>query len=239
MTTTPTGAFRAPVEAGEVVTLLLPTVWSGAWAGTSDHVGVGAGCVLVVNSMLTSWSRPFETPSSTAAEEVARLRDRVIEAAGLSRQDIARGIGVDRRSLSGFVTGEIRPSELRLRALQVLADSAEWAAARYGVRAKEILREDTAEGAPLDLIASGRMSVIDSMESAAEALGLVRHGAVTVRTRASNRVPLYLKARETWSNRLDKPIAGGEVRDPAVYEQELSNAARSRAGNPRPRRKQI
>ncbi len=239
MASTPTDPFRAPVEAGDVVTLLPPTVWSAAWSGTSSHVGVVASRLVVVCAGQTSWSLPFESPSPTAAEEVARLRDRIIDAAGLSKQDIARGIGVDRRSLSGFVTGEIRPSELRVRALHVLADSAEWAAARYGVRAKDVLRENMGEGVPLDMIASGRSAVVDEMERAAEVLGLVRRGAVTVARRISNREPLYLKARETWSNRLDKPTAGGQVRDPAVYEQELSNAARLGPGTARPRRKQI
>ena len=154
----------------------------------------------------------------------ARLRDRILEAAGLSRQDIARGIGVDRRSLSGFVTGEIRPTEARLRALQVLADSAEWAAARYGARAKDVLRVDTGRGAALDLIAEGHTSVIGEMEEAAVAVGLVRRGSVSVRTRKTNREPLHLKAREAWADRVDRPASGGRVQDPTVYEQDLSMA---------------
>lgn len=238
MATTPTGPFHAPARAGDVVTLLPPSFWSAAWSGTSDHIGMVASGAIVVNTMSTSWSVPFVSPVRTAAEEVAHLRDRVIDASGLGKQDIARGIGVDRRSLSGFVSGEIRPSGPRLRALQVLAESAEWAVARYGVRAKDVLREDTGNGAPLDLIASGRTTVVDAMERAAEALGLVRRGAVSMRTRVSSREPLYLKARQAWSNRLDKPTAGGQVRDPAVYEQDLSNTARS-LPVARPRRKHI
>lgn len=238
MATTPTGPFRAPARDEDVVTLLPPPIWSTAWSGTSDHIGMVEGCVVVVNTMPTSWSVPFVSPVRTAAEEVTHLRDRVIDAAGLTKQDIARGIGVDRRSLSGFVSGEIRPSGLRIRSLQALAESAEWAAARYGVRAKDVLREDSGNGAPLDLIASGRTTVIDAMELAAEALGLVRRGAVSIRRRISSREPLYLKARQTWSNRLDTPTAGGQVRDPAVYEQDLSNAARSQPVA-RPRRKHL
>lgn len=237
MATTPTEPFRAPIDEGDLITLLPPMSWSVAWSGTGGIVV--ANCVFITNPGPTSWSLPFESPAPTPAEEVARLRDRIIDASGLSKQDIARGIGVDRRSLSGFVTGEIRPSELRLRALYVLADSSEWAAGRYGVRARDVLREDTGEGAPLDMIASGRMMVMDEMQRAAEALGLVRRGAVTVRTRVSNREPLYLKAREAWSHRLDKPRAGGQVRDPAIYEQDLSNAVRPGAQSARPRRKQI
>lgn len=239
MAPTPTEPFRASPDDRGVITLLPPTSCSMAWSGTSDHIGVVASCVLVAHCGPTAWSIPFESPSPTPAEEVARLRDRIIAAAGLTKQDIARGIGVDRRSLSGFVTGEIRPSDLRLRALHVLAESSEWAAGRYGVRAKDVLREDPGDGALLDLIASGRTSVADEMQHAAEALGLVRRGAVTIRTRATNRAPLYLKAREAWAHRLDKPTAGGHVRDAAVYEQDLSKAVRSGAEGTRPRRKRI
>jgi hypothetical protein len=101
-----------------------------------------------------------------------------------------------------------------------------------------VLREDAGEGVPLDLIASGRTTVVSEMERAAEALGLIRKGAVSVRRRSTNREPLYLKARETWSNRLDKPAAGGQVRSPAAYEQDLSHAAES-APSGQPRRKRI
>lgn len=236
---TPTEPFHAPALAGDVITLLPPSIWSAVWTGTSDHVGVVGSCTVVVNAMTTPWSAPFESPAVSASEEVARLRDRIIEAAGLTKQDIARGIGVDRRSLSGFVTGEIRASEPRIHALEVLAESAEWAATRFGVRAKDVLRVDAGEGAPLDLIAAGRTTVMGEMEAAAQALGLVRRGAVSVRRRVSNREPLYLRARERWSDRVDVPTGGGEVRDPAVYEQDLALAVTSEAPSTRPRRKRI
>ncbi|MCA1706814.1 MAG: helix-turn-helix domain-containing protein [Actinobacteria bacterium] len=236
---TSTGPFCAPAEPRDVVTLLPPPICSAIWSGTSDHMGIVRNWVVVVPTVATPWSLPFQSPAPTAAEQVARLRDRVIEAAGLSKQDIARGIGVDRRSLSGFVTGEIRPSPLRVRALEVLAESAEWAATRFGVRARDVLQEDAGQGAPLDLIAAGRTSVVSEMELGANALGLVRTGAVAVRRRSPNREPLYLKARDTWSAWLDKPTAGGQVRDLTVYEQNLSDAAESRPSRGRPRRKRI
>lgn len=239
MATTSTDPFYPPAEPRDVVNLLPPSIWSAAWSSTSDHIGIVKTWVVVMPTVATPWSVPFQSPAPTAAEQVARLRDRVIDAAGLTKQDIARGIGVDRRSLSGFVTGEIRPSPLRVSALEVLADSAEWAARRFGVRAKDVLQEDAGEGAPLDLIAAGRTSVVNEMERAAEVLGLVRRGAVSLRRRSPNREPLYLKAREVWSAWLDKPTVGGQVRDPTVYEQNLADAVKSRPSNDRPRRKQI
>lgn len=238
MTTTSTDPFHAPADSREVIRLLPPVIWSTMRSATTDHLGLVRDRVVVVTPAATPWSIPFESPAPTAAEEVARLRDRVIDAAGLSKQDIARAIGVDRRSLSGFVTGEIRPSRLRVRALAVLAESAEWAATRFGVRARDVLREDAGEGAALDLIASGRTTVVNEMERAADALGLVRSGAVSVRQRSATREPLYLKARETWADRLDTPAAGGHVRAPAAYEQDLSQAAESQPTR-EPRRKRI
>lgn len=238
MKTTSTDPFSAPADPRDVVKLLPPSIWPTVPTATSDHMGVVRNWVVIVAPVATPWSIPFEPLAPSAAADVAQLRDRVIGAAGLSKQEIARGIGVDRRSLSGFVTGEIHPSRLRVRALEVLAESAEWAAMRFGIRARDVLREDAGEGAPLDLIASGRTTVVSEMQRAAEALGLVRRGAVAVSRRTTSREPLYLKARETWSNRLDRPAAGGQVRSPAVYEQDLSNASESRPSG-RPRRKRI
>lgn len=233
MTTTSTDPFLAR-DPRLVVELLRPPIWSTTLSATSNHVGIVTSWVVEVTPGATPWSIRFESPAPTPAAEVARLRDRVIDAVGLSKQDIARGIGVDRRSLSGFATGEIRPSRLRLRALEVLAESAEWALTRFGIRARDLLREDAGQGAPLDLIASGRTTVIAEMELAAEALGLVRRGAVSIQPRSANREPLYLRARETWSNRVDKPTPGGDVRPLSVYEQDLSQAAQSRpSGGPR------
>lgn len=237
MTTTSTDPFHAPADSREVVRLLPPLIWSSMRSATSDHLGLIKDWVVVLTPAATPWSIPFES-QPTAAEEMAALRNRVIDAAGLSKQDIARAIGVDRRSLSGFVTGEIRPSRLRVRALAVLAESAEWAATRFGVRARDVLREDAGGGSALDLIASGRTNVVNEMERAADALGLVRSGAVSVRRRSATREPLYLKARETWSDRLDTPAAGGQVRSPAAYEQDLSQAAESQPMR-EPRRKRI
>lgn len=239
MAATSTSPFRAPAEPGSAVTVLPPLAWSAVWSGTSDHIGLLANCTLAPIDLQTSWSLAFVSPASTAAEEVARLRDRISDSAGLTKQDIARGIGVDRRSLSGFVTGEIRPTDARLRALRVLADAAMWAASRYGVRARDVLREDLGDGAPLDLIAEGRSDVVREMELAAEVLGLVRRGAVSVKSRRTNRDPLYLKAREAWSDRIDSPAPGGRVRDSAIYEQDLSEAPLTPPAPPRPRRRQI
>jgi len=235
---TSTTPFRAATRPEDLVTLLTPLAWSAAWSGTSDHIGLLANRDLAPIRLQTTWSSAFVTPAVTAAEEVARLRDRIGDAAGLTKQEIARAIGVDRRSLSGFATGEIRPTDARLQALQVLAEAAEWTAARYGARARDVLREDSGHGAPLDLIALGRSRVLHEIDQAADALGLVRRGVVTVRSRRPKKEPLYLKARQTWADRIDRPTPGGRVRDPSVHEQDLSAAPRTPTTN-RPRRREI
>lgn len=236
--TTTTAPFRAPPDRSEVITLLPAMVLSSAWLGTSDHGGVIVGRLVTAPDQ-TTWYVPFASHSATPSEEVTRLRDRISELAGLNKQDIARGMGVDRRSLSGYVAGEIRPTELRLRALRLLAEAAEWANARYGVHARDVLRSDLGEGAVLDLVASGRTLFTDEMERSAAALGLNRRDAVQVRARVPARDPLYLKARATWASRHDTPAIGGRVRDPALYEQDLTNAVRTLPNSGRPRRKQI
>lgn len=235
---TSSGPFRSSDSVDDLVTLLPPLWISGSWTGTSDHLGISAQLASRTLA-LTSWAVPFESPAPTDPEEVARLRDRIIEIARLSRQEISRGIGVDRRSLSGFVSGEIRPTEARIRALRVLADSAEWAREHFGARAKDVLREDTGEGSPLDMIASGQTDVRDQMASAAEKLGLVRRGAVRTARRSPDREPLYLQARTVWADRIDKPTGGGVAREAGTYEQDLSEAIKDVPVRTRPRRRNI
>ena len=233
--TTSTSPFRAPLEAG--VRVLLPLTWSAGWTGTIDHIGLIQADLMNLD-LQTAWTCAFATPAPTAAEEVARLRDAISDAAGLTKQEIARGIGVDWRSLSGFVTGEIRPTATRLRALQALADAATWAASRYGARARDVLSHDAGAGSALDMLAGGRTDVFADLEAAAASLGLVRRGEVTTRSRRTGRPPLYLEAREAWADRVDQPAQGGEVRNQSVYEQDLSEALPSPA-HQQPRRRQI
>jgi transcriptional regulator with XRE-family HTH domain len=174
------------------------------------------------------------------ADEVEQLRDAIERACGLTRQDIARAIGVDRRSLSGFVSGEIQPTTERLALLRSLADVAAWTAERFGKRAREVLTAEGDSGCPLDLVASGLTDLKDAVESAAQAAGVIARAPVTFRHRKHGK-PLYLRAREVWSGRADLPTRSGVVRDPAVYEQDLAAAAvtNEARGHYRRRRKSI
>jgi transcriptional regulator with XRE-family HTH domain len=214
-----------------------------SWSGTSAHVSVIAvsGWVSetrarVLGADRTTWPTPFNEPSASKAEEVERLRDVISKACGLTRQDIASGIGVDRRSLSGFVSGEIQPTPERLALLRALADLATWTAERFGKRAREVLTAEGDEGRPLDLVAAGLTDVHGAVESAARAAGVIARAPVTIRHRKHGE-PLYLHAREVWSGRAGLPTRAGVVRDPEVYEQDLAEAAVTSDARRRSRRR--
>jgi hypothetical protein len=72
------------------------------------------------------------------ADEVRQLRDRICSY-GLTRQDIAHALRVDRRSLSGWVSGEIRPTPERLLTLNVLAELVADVDAERPGRARDVL----------------------------------------------------------------------------------------------------
>ena len=78
MATTPSEPFRAPIDAGALITLLPPMSWSVAWSGTSNHIGIITGTASSSpEPRPTSWSLPFESPAPTSAEE--RSPDSLIE----------------------------------------------------------------------------------------------------------------------------------------------------------------
>lgn len=234
------------VDAGPLSLIVAP-IEQFSWSGTSAHVGVIAvpawvseTRARVLGADRTSWPTPFNEPTASKAAEVEQLRDVIAKACGLTRQDIARAIGVDRRSLSGFVSGEIQPTSERLALLRSLADVAAWTAERFGKRAREVLTAEGDRGCPLDLVATGLTDLRDAVESAAQAAGVIARAPVTIRHRKHGE-PLYLRAREVWSGRADLPTRTGVVRDPEVYEQDLAEAVvtSDARGRSRRRRKSI
>jgi DNA-binding transcriptional regulator YiaG len=227
--------------------LIVAPIEPFSWSGTSAHICVIAASpwvsetrTQILGADRTSWPATFNEPSASKSEEVERLRDEISNSCGLSRQDIARAMGVDRRSLSGFVSGEIQPTPERLALLRVLADVATWTAERFGKRAREVLTADGEQGCPLDLVAAGLTDLHGAVEAAAHAAGVIARAPVTIRHRKHGE-PLYLRAREVWIGRADLPTRAGVLRDPDVYEQDLAEAAATSdtRGRARRRRKSI
>ena len=80
---------------------------------------LGAASAHVVQGVLA----PDQTERELSVE-AAELRDNIEREGGLSRQEIATILGVDRRSLSGWASGETRPTQVNLRRLRCLAELA-------------------------------------------------------------------------------------------------------------------
>jgi hypothetical protein len=182
---------------------------------TSDHIGIPLSCRWIAKDDVTDWPGAAKLAMERLAHEVMRLRDEISNLTGLTRQEIARGIGVDRRSLSGFVAGDIRPTPARLESLRLLAEVSRRVAQAYGDRAREAMREQREGRSVLDDVAEGRV------DGVSELLARARPTDVVVSTRRLKRDPLYLKARERWSDRVDLPVRTGELRDPDTYVQSL------------------
>jgi transcriptional regulator with XRE-family HTH domain len=82
----------------------------------------GAGGTFIATRVMVA---PHHVLTATSQpEEIRKLRRDIQRATGLSRQEIARLVGVDRRSLSAWASGETPPSELNMERLHSLADLA-------------------------------------------------------------------------------------------------------------------
>jgi len=232
-----TSAIYAADDASEF-TLLVPVLLEDDAFGTSDHIGFAVSCRLTPDVAIPT---PFATTRTTVralAGEVERLRDQIAARAGLTRQEIARAIGVDRRSLSGFVTGEIRPTDTRIRALRVLAETAAWSADEFGEHAREVLRGSDSTTSPLALIARGETDLRPTLLAIAERAGVVRQSPIDTRVRAT-REPLYLRAAGAWEGKGNLPVRAGVPRLDSDYEQDLSKAVSAAEPSARVRRKAL
>ena len=192
----------------------------------------------VVDESLTPAFSSAPLPRHGASSEIARLRDRIISLTGLTKQEIAQAIGVDRRSLYGFATGKIRPADDRIIALQALADTAEWSSRQFGEHARRFLRGVDPESSPLRLIAEGKTDIRSELLNAAAQDGWDSAAPVGIRHRNVTE-PLYIKAAAVWSGKGSLPTRRGTPRSDAVYEQDLSRAATTLPEAVRRRRRRI
>lgn len=146
-------------------------------------------------------------------DEVRSLRD-TIKASGVSHQQIARLLGVDRRSLSGWASGEIRPTPARIASLRVLARTVEDIAVEHRGRVDDVLSSRRDATTLLDAVVSGRTSL------AGWRLWLSRTAAtVSVERRAPAPEPIWAPAlRALEAGQLSTPDRAPTVRPESTYE---------------------
>lgn len=205
--------------------------------GTSGHLGFSADWSLVQH-LSTSWVVGGVPTPRTVAEEVRELRDRIISTTGLSKQEIARAIGVDRRSLSGYVSGEIRPTDDRIRSLRDFAEIAEWSVDRFGEHARELLRGRSSGRPLLDLFREEGVDIRRVLEASGHARRGSRASTIRIKDRPT-RPSLHIHAQSVWAEESRLPEPGGTPRETATYEQDLGAAPHVPDPQERPRRRQI
>lgn len=169
---------------------------------------------------LTSVPAAEPHEAAAAADEVRRLRDDICRR-GLTRQDVARGIGVDRRSLSGYASGEINPQPERMEALRILARVTREIDAERPARVREFLLAPRGTDTLLDAIAAGRYAVAAAWRTWVARL----EASVEVRPRVMQGEPVWsAAARALTEGRLTAPARAATVRPAEVYEMDMSEA---------------
>lgn len=196
---------------------LIPGAVFGTSAGTSWVRGRG----IEVSSITTVPAMRLVARLLSIADEVRELRDR-ISSRGLTRQDIARAIGVDRRSLSGWVRGEIRPADERVIQLRSLAKLVVEIDYELPGRAREVLLTDDASIPLPRRVDQEGVSLVRSWQSSHRTTA---HVTVT-RRRVPDGEPIWASAaRALAEGRLKPPASVHAVRSPATYEMDLTAAA--------------
>ena len=153
-------------------------------------------------------------------EEVQKLRDEIARRTRLTREQIARALGVDRRSLSAWVKGESTPGPDKLERLQLLADVVRDIDASKPGSATEILLSRSGGQDLLDHIASGRLAHASDWNSWRGVGPSVR----AVRRRSAKR-PLHQDALDAYLRGELRPLGrAATIRPESDYEQDLSQA---------------
>lgn len=161
-------------------------------------------------------------------EEIQQLRDEVARRTRLTREQIARALGVDRRSLSAWVKGESAPNADKLGRLQLLADVVRDIDASKPGSATEVLLSRSEGEDLLDHIASGRLAHARDWHA--------RRGAapsVTTVHRRSAKRPLHQNALDAYLRGTLRPLGrAATLRPESDYEQDLARAERLMPNEP-------
>jgi len=162
------------------------------------------------------------TPEGAAADEVASSRDRLTRL-GLTRQQIARALGVDRRSLSGWATGQIHPTPERLEALRTLVAVATTIDAERPGRVPETMLHRRGHSDLLDQLTLGRLQVFRSWKSWTAQPAAT--ATVTARAVVGEQEPIWASAaRAVAEGRLQPFERRPSVRGDETYQMDLAAA---------------
>lgn len=170
----------------------------------------------------------------SVTQEIRSLQDEIRERSGLTRQQIARALDIDRRSLSAWASGETRPGPRRLAALRFLGALVRDLDTRHPGRAQELLLARHGNHDALSAVRVGRLDLAERLATSAEG----RPSVSMVRI-ARERTPLFSAAAQALTDgRLAKPEPNRTVRDDAVYAMDLSEATLfAEEASPLPRRR--
>jgi transcriptional regulator with XRE-family HTH domain len=161
-------------------------------------------------------------------EQVQRLRDEIARRTRLTRQQMARAVGVDRRSLSAWVKGSASPSIEKLERLQTLAEVIRDIDATEPGRSTEVLLSRTHGEDLLDHIAAGRFSRARDWQGLQGATP-----SVAIEHRRPSRRPLHQRALEAYLSGQLSPLGrASTIRPESDYEQDLSEADRLMTDEP-------
>jgi transcriptional regulator with XRE-family HTH domain len=156
------------------------------------------------------------------SEQVQRMRDDIARRTRLTRQQIARGVGVDRRSLSAWASGTATPSTEKLRRLQLLAGMVRDIDAAEPGRATEVLLSRSGEDDLLDHLAADRISVVRDWQAFRGSTP-----SVNIQHRRSTKRPLHQNALDAYlRGELHHLGRAATLRPESDYQQELSRAER-------------
>ena len=155
-------------------------------------------------------------------EQVQQLRDEIARRTRLTREQIARALGVDRRSLSAWVKGESAPGAEKLGRLQLLADVVRDIDASKPGSATEVLLSRSGGQDLLDHIASGRLAHAGDWHAWQGAAP-----SVTIVHRRSAKRPLHQNALDAYLRGELRPLGrAATIRPESDYEQDLARAER-------------
>lgn len=186
-----------------------PSQWAPSHyeAGSTTESGTARGAVVQ--------TQPVDA-------EVRALQSEVSKRARLTRQRIAAALGVDRRSLSAWASGETVPPAQRLEALRAFAAIVRDIDTRFPGRAGEFLTAHRADGSTvLGLFSAGRHE--DARRHAQDAPS---RPAINVMSRRESRPPLWSAAAAALrAGQLSAPSASRVIRSAEIYEMDLTEAA--------------